>query len=186
MQRSSASPRASSHASPRASPRASPHASPHASPRASPQSPRDQGVVVSSLDEGTLSLIAQKLYSRDDETIKRYVNSHFRAPENSYTRSFTRVNEQRAKNLIAKIFIDALKEDVSDVDIHVEDEWQRKVRKDNRFRLMFFNDPNLEDDEADSSAWGGRGRRASTRRVKYSRGRGRSRGRKNKRKTRRV
>ena len=165
-------------------------ASPHASRHASPQSPRDQGVVVSFLDEDTLSLIAQKLYSRDDETIKRYVNSHFRAPENSYTRSFTRVNEQRAKNLIAKIFIDALKEDVSDVDIHVEDEWQRKVRKDNRFRLMFFNDPNLEDDEADSSAWGGGGRRASTRRVKYSRGRsrgrGRSRSRKNKRKTRRA
>lgn len=63
---------------------------------------------------------------------------------------------------------------------------QRKVRKDNRCRLMFFNDPNLEDDEADSSAWGGGGRRASTRRLKYSRGRGRGRNHKNKRKTRRA
>jgi len=186
MQRSSASrrasPRASPGASPRASPGASPRASPRESPRASPRSPPDQGVVVSSLDDDTLSSIAYKLWNREDESVRRYVNAHFCAPENSFTRSFTRVNEQRAKDLIFKIFIKAFKEDLSDVEIVIHDEWQRKVRKDNRFRLMFFKDPNLEDDEAETPPPRGGGRRASTRRVKYSRGRGR----KNKRKTRRA
>lgn len=142
----------------------------------------EQGVVAALLDSETLTLIAQKLYDKDDDYIRRYINTHFTAP--NYSRSFTQVNEERAKTILFNIFTEALRHDVSDVDIYIEDEWNNTVKRDNRFRLMFFKDTNLENDDyhsptspvsaqsAQSSRGGNRvrkSRRAISRRVKNSR-----------------
>ena len=142
----------------------------------------DQGVVVALLDSETLSLLAQKLYGNEEEYIRRYIDTHFTAQ--NYSKTFTQAMETRAKTVLFNIFNEAFRHDVSDVEIYIEDEWNTKVKRDNRFRMMFFKDRNLENDDSDSpqsnhspgsahSSRGGRriskSRRAISRRAKNSR-----------------
>lgn len=142
----------------------------------------DQGVVVASLDSETLSLIAQKLYGNEEEYIRRYIDTHFTAP--NYSKTFTQAMETRAKTVLFNIFNEAFRHDVSDVEIYIEDEWNTTVKRDNRFRMMFFKDRNLENDDSNSpqshhspqsahSSKGGsrvrKGRWATSRRAKNSR-----------------
>ena len=88
--------------------------------------------------------ITHELYGKGKKYIRSYVNRYFVTP--TISDEFTADADNQARNMIVDIFIRANQEEHDEVEPFVESEWDNKIRDDDLFSFIFFNENLLQDD----------------------------------------
>jgi hypothetical protein len=98
----------------------------------------------SELVSEVLNDMTRELYGKGKKYIRSYVKRYFVTP--TISDEFTAEADKDARNMIVNIFIRANSESPDDVEPFVETEWDNKIRDNDLFSFIFFNENLLQDD----------------------------------------
>jgi hypothetical protein len=98
----------------------------------------------SELVSEVLNDMTRELYGKGKKYIRSYVKRYFVTP--TISDEFTADADKQARNMIVDIFIRANQEDPDEVEPFVETEWDNKIRDNDLFSFIFFNENLLQDD----------------------------------------
>ena len=87
--------------------------------------------------------ITRELHGKGKKYIRSYVDRYFVTP--AISDEFTAEADKQARNMIVDIFIRAKHEDHDDVEYFVEIEWDNKIRDNELFNFIYFDENFLKD-----------------------------------------